>query len=43
MYRCEAGHEQTLQMPAGKELPESAQCSRCDGMMLPRAPATVQH
>jgi hypothetical protein len=43
VYRCEAGHEQTLRMPVGLEVPESAQCVRCDGMMLPQPPPTVRH
>ena len=42
VYRCEAGHEQQLRLPQGVEMPESAQCSRCDGMMLPVLP-TVRH
>jgi hypothetical protein len=36
VYRCPSGHEQMLRMPVGKDLPESAQCSRCDGMLLPK-------
>lgn len=43
VYRCEAGHEQTLRLPAGVPIPESAQCSRCDGLMLPLLARTVTH
>jgi hypothetical protein len=43
VYRCEAGHEQTLRFPADMQMPESAQCSRCDGLMLPVHTPTVQH
>lgn len=35
VYRCAAGHEKTLRVPSGAGLPESAQCTECDGMLLP--------
>jgi hypothetical protein len=43
VYRCEAGHQQTLRLPAGVQLPESAQCSRCDRLMLPALTPAVPH
>ncbi len=33
-FRCAAGHEKTLRIPPGRELPESAQCTECSGMLL---------
>ena len=36
-YRCEAGHTARLQVPDDTDLPESASCPECDGMMLPVA------
>ncbi len=43
VYRCEAGHEQTLRLPADVQMPESAQCSRCERLMLPVLSRMVQH
>ena len=34
LYRCKAGHQKALRAPAGQGLPESAQCTECDGMLL---------
>ena len=34
LFRCEAGHEKTLRIPASGGVPESASCVECDGMML---------
>lgn len=35
-YACGGGHEIALRVPEGAGKPESAQCTECDGMMLPR-------
>jgi len=33
-YRCDSKHERTLRVPAGEDLPESAECPECGGMLL---------
>jgi hypothetical protein len=34
LYRCSAGHERRLMLPAGLGQPESAHCPDCGGMLL---------
>lgn len=39
-YRCSAGHERTIALPAGAGRPESTHCPECNGTALPvNAPA----
>ncbi|MFO0588218.1 MAG: hypothetical protein U0441_11790 [Polyangiaceae bacterium] len=41
-YRCSAGHERLIALPAGAGIPESTHCPDCNGMALPvNAPAPV--
>ena len=34
-YRCSAGHERLIMLPAGMQTPESTHCPDCNGMAMP--------
>ena len=34
LYRCSAGHERMIMLPAGVSAPESAHCPDCGGMLM---------
>jgi hypothetical protein len=35
VYRCPAGHQRTIHVPADGAVPESTHCPECGGMLLP--------